>query len=190
MAPVHLGRLRRDPDHPAGAPGRHRDDDPAVARFGVPVRRGLRGGDGRHPRPLRRAARDRHRGRPGAARGLRDVPLPVVQPRTAGPRDLDRHLHAGPHATTLAGRVGRAGRPAGAVLRSQAPGPRGDGRGGGSGRRRRGATAWVPGTPGHRCRRVGPRVWRPPPVHEDGDAADPPRPDPVPGRRGRDLAVR
>ena len=50
--------------------------------------------------------------------------------------------------------------------------------------------ARLPGARGDRRRRHAPRLRRSPPVHEDGDALHPPRADPVPRRRGRDLALR
>ena len=61
---------------------------------------------------------------------------------------------------------------------------------GAAGRRARRARARVPGARGDRRRRHAPRLRRSPPVHEDGDALHPPRADPVPRRRGRDLALR
>ena len=66
---------------------------------------------------------------------LRDArPLPglhglVVHGAPRPPRNLHRRLHPGPHAAPLALRPRRAGRPAGRVLRSHAPGPGGDRRG-------------------------------------------------------------
>ncbi len=98
--------------------------------------------------------------------------------------DLDRRLHARPDAQAVARRQRRPGRPARAVLRPAAAGPRGDDR-----RRRRrtsgpscGATASTsarrPQADGHAL-----PVRRPPPVHEDGDAAHPHRAGPLPGRR-------
>ena len=81
-------------------------------------------------------------------------------------------------------------RPAGAVLRPAAPGPRRDGRRGRGGRAGRPAAQRLPGPRGDRRRRHDVPLRRPPPVHEDGDAVHAHRACPVPGRGRRHLAAR
>ena len=84
----------------------------------------------------------------------------------------------------------RPGRPAGAVLRPEPARPRGDGR-----RRRATASATSCAGTGFRVReetadgRHALPLRRPPPVHEAGDAAHPPRADPVPRRGGGHVAA-
>ncbi len=67
MAPVHVGRLRRLPDHLPGAARRRRDDHQAAARLRVPLGDRLRARDGPDPCPIRPGPRRRDRGRHGAA---------------------------------------------------------------------------------------------------------------------------
>ena len=180
------------PDHrPAAARGR-RDDDQAAARLRVPLRDRLRGRDGRSSTPATTRSS-------GAAvvdvlerlSRLRDLPLAVVQRRAGRARHLDRRLHARPDAAAVARRRATSGSPS--PSRSSTRGCR-------TGRR---WTAWpaddvravlraqrVPGPRGDRRGRHALPLRRPPPVHEDGDAAHPPRADPVPRRGGGHVAAR
>ena len=187
--PLHLGRLRRRPDHRPVAARSRRDDDPPAAELRVPLRRRLRVGDGRHACPLRPGLRPRPRRCDGAPPGLPHLLVDVVHDRARRPRRVDRRLHARADAEAVAP-VGRdPGRPAGRLLRSDAAGPGGDdGRRGG---RRPGGPprCTLPRARGGGRRRPLP-LRRPPSLDEAGDAAHPPRADPVPRRRRRDVAVR
>ncbi len=190
VAAVHVGRLRRPPDHLPGRAGGHRHDHPPGAGLRPALGDRLRGRARGPPRALRPAARRGGGRRARSAVGLHHLPLAVVQRRARRAHRVDHRVHARPHAPPVARCQRRAGRPARAVLRSD---PARSGRHGrrGTRRDREGPAAKrVPRPRGGRRGWHTVRLRRSPPVHQDGDAAHPPRPHPVPHRRGGHLATR
>ena len=182
VATADVRRLRGRPDHLPRARCGGRHDDPPAARLRVPLRDRLRGPDGRDPRAVRPAVRDRRRRGPRAPRGLPGVPLAVVQRRAGRPRALDRVLHDQPDPPPVARRVGRARGSAGPVLRPEAAGPRTDARRVAGRRPARLSQAWLPASRGRGRRRDALRLRRPEQVLEARDAVHAPRADHLPAR--------
>ena len=128
VAAVHVGRLRRPPDHLPGRAGGHRHDHPPGAGLRPALGDRLRGRARGPPRALRPAARRRGGRRARSAVGLHHLPLAVVQRRARRAHRVDHRVHARPHAPPVARCQRRPGRPARAVLRSDPARPGGHGR--------------------------------------------------------------